>query len=458
MQPIQPDSSPLSTVLAQHIVHLPVTDLIPYVKNAKRHSASQIKKLQQSITAFGFTNPILLSSTNEVITGHGRLEAAKKMGIPLVPTIRLDHLSIDQCRALRISDNRLAELADWDYELLHPELMELTELNFSTEIMGFDTPDIDAMELQLQPKQAAKDELPALPIKPVTRLGDIWQIGPHRIICGDAKYEATFQLVLKSRKAEMVITDPPYGVSIQRHVCGLGKVQHREFVEGSINVTESSLGQMFSSMAKSLVNSSIDGSIHMIFMDWAHLQLLMNSCSPHYSELKNICVWAKTNAGMGSLWRSQHELVAVYKNGTSKHINNVELGKHGRYRTNIWNYAGMNAFSKDRDELLASHPTVKPVALVADAIRDCSSRGGLILDPFSGSGTTMIAAHETGRHAAVIELDPIYVDLAITRMKKLTGLEAIHTESGMTFEEMSVERDGGCASRPHHPSSIGEPS
>jgi DNA modification methylase len=237
----------------------------------------------------------------------------------------------------------------------------------------------------------------------------------------------------------MVFADPPYNVPIDGHVSGLGKVKHREFAMGVGEWSPAEFTAFLTSAFRHLAEFSDDGSIHFQCIDWRHLGEMLAAGLEAYTELKNLCVWAKTNAGMGSLYRSQHEFVYVFKSGTASHINNIELGKHGRYRTNLWTYAGVNSFGLDRGDLKL-HPTVKPVALVADAIRDCSHRKGLVLDPFLGSGSTLVAAEKTGRLGYGIELDPLYCDVTVRRLKVVCGLEAKLEATGQSFADAAIER------------------
>ena len=361
--------------------------------------------------------------------------------------IRLEHLSDAEKRAYILADNLLAEKAGWDRDILAIELQGLLEqdLDFDVAITGFEMPEIDVLIGELEPKSEKRDPadfVPDVQEAAITRLGDIWQIGPHRLICGDATCPETYARLLDGERAQMVFTDPPYNVPIEGHVSGLGAVKHREFAFASGEMSEAEFTAFLHSVFINLAAASIDGSIHFVAMDWRHMREVLAAGREAYTELKNLCVWSKTNGGMGSLYRSQHELFFVFKSGTAAHINNVELGKHGRYRTNVWTYAGANAFSKTRDDDLAMHPTVKPVALAMDAILDCSKRKGVILDAFAGSGTTMVAAHRTGRRGYAIELDPLYCDVIIRRMKKLSNLDAVHVPSGQTFTAITDERSG----------------
>jgi hypothetical protein len=308
---------------------------------------------------------------------------------------------------------------------------------------GFDLPEIDLLigELSLaaNDNDAADAVVEVAPGPAVTRLGDVWSIGSHRLICGDSTKAETYQQLLGDVRAQMVFTDPPYNVPIFGHVGGLGAIQHREFAMASGEMSPAEFTVFLQSVFGHLAAYSVDGAIHFQCMDWRHVSEIMAAGTAAYSELKNICVWAKTNGGMGSLYRSQHEFVFVFKSGTAPHINNVELGKHGRYRTNVWSYAGVNSFGGDRADLTL-HPTVKPVAMVADAIRDCSYRKGIVLDAFVGSGTTLIAAEKTGRRGYGIEIDPAYCDVTIRRLRSVCGLEAVLEATGRHFGEVEAER------------------
>lgn len=433
------------------VIDLPVAQLRPYRRNARTHSQKQIAQIAASIRSFGFNNPVLIDNEDIIVAGHGRVAAAKLLGLEVVPVIRLEHMSEAQKRAYILADNKLAEKAGWDAEILAIELQNLLDIecDFDLTVTGFEMPEIDVLIAGLDDKPAKPDPADAVPaLKPaaVTQPGDLWQIGPHRLICGDSLQPETFDRLLDGELAQMIFTDPPYNVRIDGHVSGLGNVQHREFAMASGEMSVAEFTAFLSTVFGNLVRASADGAIHFIAMDWRHMAEVLEAGRTNFSELKNLCVWAKTNGGMGSLYRSQHELFFVFKVGTAPHINNVELGKFGRYRTNVWSYAGANAFGATRDDDLAMHPTVKPAALVADAILDCSKRKGIVLDAFAGSGTTLVAAHKTGRRGYGIELDPIYCDVIVRRLSKLTGLEARCAVSGRTFAEIEREADA----RPTH--------
>ena len=427
------------------ITYRKIGELIPYTGNARTHSDKQIAQIAASIRKFGFTNPVLIDEEGGIVAGHGRVAAAKQLGIAEVPTIVLGHLTPTERRAYVIADNRLAELAGWDREILKIEFQALAELDldFDLEITGFETAELDLLLDDSAGEDAADpaDEMPEpVPGPAVTQPGDVWLLGKHRLICGDARDPATYAALMGADRARAVFTDPPYNVKIDGHVSGLGAAKHREFAFASGEMTEDEFTRFLARVFVNLANAAADGAIHFVCMDWRHQGEVLAAARGTYSELKNLCVWAKTNGGMGSLYRSQHELVFVFKSGRAPHINNVELGKHGRYRTNVWSYAGANAFSATRDDDLAMHPTVKPVALVADAILDCSKRKGLVLDAFGGSGTTLVAAERTGRRGAAIEIDPHYCDVIVRRLAKACNLAATLVATGLSFDEVAKLR------------------
>lgn len=424
------------------LVCMSVAALQPRERNPRTHSKKQIQQIADSIRQFGFTNPVLIDDQNGVIAGHGRVAAAKLLGIETVPVIRLSDMSEAEIRAYVIADNKLAENADWDRDLLALELQGLSELKFDFDltITGFEAGEIDVLIGSLDVSTDEEDRVPEIDDKPpVSRLGDLWILGRHRLFCGDATKPETFARLMARKSAQMVFTDPPYNVPIEGHVCGLGQVKHAEFAMASGEMSEAEFVAFLNRVLSNLARHSADGSMHFVCMDWRHAYELLTAGRSVYAELKNICVWNKTNGGMGSLYRSKHELVFVFKHGDGPHINNVELGTHGRYRTNVWDYAGINALGADRGEALAMHPTVKPVALVADALLDCSKRGSIVLDCFSGSGTTLLATERTGRCGYGMEIDPKYVDVTIERYRQLTGEGAVH-ESGASFVELKEQR------------------
>jgi len=425
-----------------NIKHIEVSTLNAYANNARTHSEKQIHQIAKSIETFGFNNPVLIDKNNTIIAGHGRVEAAKKLGLTQLPTLCLEHLTNEQKKAYILADNRLAEKAGWDDDILRIELQNLLEvdLDFDISFTGFEMPEIDLLIQETVPESKEEDVVPEAPSSPISKLGDLWILGQHRLHCGDALEKKSYSTLLGEEKANLVFTDPPYNVKIDGHVCGNGKVQHREFAMASGEMTPEGFTSFLQTVFQRMTEHTSNGSIHFICMDWRHMKELLTAGNEVYTELKNLCVWNKDNGGMGSLYRSKHELVFVFKNGKESHTNNIELGKYGRYRTNVWDYAGINTLRNGRDDELAMHPTVKPVSMVADAILDCSNRSDIILDPFGGSGSTMIAAEKTGRSAYLLELDPIYVDVIINRWQNLTGEEAIHAQTKKTFKEVQHEQ------------------
>jgi DNA modification methylase len=365
------------------------------------------------------------------------------MKLEHVPCVRLTHLSPEQKQAFAIADNKLGDLSCFDDETLRSVLRELAQVEFDLEVTGFDTGEIDF--LFDGSTGTISDPADAFaPPEPhqvaVSRTGDLWRLDQHCILCGSALDAAAYQRLLGEDRAHVVFTDPPYNVPVQGHVSGLGRAKHHEFAMASGDMSEAEYRTFLAAAMRCLKDFSISGSIHYVCIDWRHVRTVLEAADEIYDELKNICVWNKSNAGMGSLYRSKHELVVVFKSGTAPHQNNVELGKNGRYRTNVWDYPGVNAFGATRDADLAAHPTVKPVALIADAIRDCSKRGAIVLDPFVGSGASILAAERTGRRAAAIELDPLYVDTAIVRWQRMTGKIAVLAQEGRTFSEVQGDR------------------
>jgi len=423
----------------------PVTALRPALRNARTHSKKQLRQLADSISNFGFTNPVLVDASGEVIAGHGRLAAARMLGLAEVTTLCVVWLTEDQKRTYVIADNRLAEKAGWDRELLSIELGELVALDFEVTLTGFEMREVELIiDAGANPVQDECADLPAIGPS-VCQLGDLWQLGQHRLLCGDALNPASYHELMGRAKARLVVTDPPYNVKINGHVSGHGRTAHREFVQGSGELSATDFRRFLTSSLDAMAKASRDGSLHYVFMDWRHLPELLSVGEAVYDDWLNLCVWSKTNAGMGSLYRSQHELVAVYKKGKRPHVNNVELGANGRQRSNVWNYAGANSFRKGRDEELGWHPTVKPLDLICDIIRDASDPGETVLDGFGGSGTTLIAAAHCGRMARLLELDPLYCDVILRRYQASFGDAPIHLQTGKTFAQLEQLNGIGAA-------------
>ena len=429
----------------QVIEEVALEKLKPRGRNARQHSKTQIEQLAASIRKFGFVGVIIIDEAGNVLAGHGRLAAANLLGLGEVPCVRVDHLDETSKAAFALADNRLAELSGWDDDILKLELRDLESIaDFDLEVTGFDTVDLDRL-LGPEPDPHANpdDTIPELrdDRPPVSSRGDLWILGEHRLLCGDALDKDDYSRLLGEEEVVQVVTDPPYNVPIRGNVSSKG---FREFTMAS---GEMSPKQFTDFLAKWLTNASElsrDGAIFHVFMDWRHLQEMLTAIETAELRLMNLCVWVKPNAGMGTFYRSQHELVFVLKNGSAPHINNFGLGARGRNRSNVWRYPnvvhGVRRGISDPDK---GHPTPKPVAAIIDALKDCSRRGDVILDPFAGSGTAVIAAERIGRRARLIELDPHYVDLIVRRWQVVTGGSAPLAANGRNFTELEAERGPG---------------
>lgn len=431
--------------VVNNLVERDVASLRPYARNARTHSRKQIKQIASSIERFGFTNPVLVSDDGEIIAGHGRVEAAKLLGIKRVPTVALSHLTEAERRAYVLADNKLALNAGWDREILAIELQGLIDLEFDVEITGFSLAEVDfvldhASDADPDGTDEPEDAVPAHAGAAVTRRGDLWLLGRHRLLCGDTRIEADIDRLMEDGRADLVFTDPPYNVAIDGNVCGMGSVRHREFAFASGEMSKQQFTAFLTDTLGNISRHMRDGAIAFVCMDWRHMGELLAAGEQAFTQLKNLVVWNKTNGGMGAFYRSKHELIFVFKQGVGEHTNSFGLGETGRYRTNVWDYAGISSLSAGRADELAMHPTVKPVALIADAIRDCSRRGEVILDGFGGSGSTLIAAEKTGRCARLIEYDPAYCDTIVRRWEAFTGKRATLQGSRAPFEQIAEER------------------
>jgi DNA modification methylase len=417
---------------------VPRGSLTPNPRNARTHSDKQITQVARSIDRFGFLVPIVVDDDGMILAGHGRWEAAALNRLEEVPVIRARLMTEADRRAFAVTENRLSDLSGWDQDLLNAELEYLFEQDYDLSVTGFDVGDLDFSVGGLSTKEEPV-ELPALDARAVSRPGDLWRIGPHSLYCGNSRAAVSYEALLAGELAAMVFADGPYNVPIQGHVSGLGRAQHREFHEATGEMSPAEFVAFQRSIFRNCVRFSANGSIHYQCMDFRHIREMLDAADGVYSEFKQLVIWNKSNAGNGNFHRSKHELVFVFKSGRARHTNNFGLGAKGRYRTNVWDYAGANTFRKGRDQDLSDHPTVKPVAMVADAILDCSNRGDLILDPFSGSGTTLIAAHRTKRRGVAIEIDPVFVDTSLRRLQAASGLTP-KLADGRTWDEVAVER------------------
>ena len=431
----------------QQVVFRSISDLRMYDRNPRRHDAKQVGQIMNSIRTFGFMNPIIANQNNTVLAGHGRLQAAVELGLSKVPVIENTHLSDAQQRAYRLADNKLAENASWDENLLRIEVSELIDLDFESEldfdigVIGFETAELDV--LLEEPENRSEDETAVEPLPiPVCCPGELGQLDEHKIICGSSTDFETQQTLLGQDEVSLIITDPPYNVPISGHVRCTNPQNHREFGMASGEMSAIEFANFLEGAFSSAIEFVRPGGIVMSFIDWRHLVDLDAALTGIGLEQLNLCVWVKNNGGMGSLYRSQHELCVVYKRPGARHQNNVMLGASGRNRTNVWQYRGVNSFGKGRKADLEDHPTVKPVAMFEDAIRDVTSIGDLVFDPFGGSGTTLIAAERCRRRARLIEIDPAYVDVTIRRWQDLTGHSAVSVDTGERWQDRASEAAG----------------
>ena len=429
-----------------HKIELVALDAIkPNPRNARTHSKKQIRQIADSIGDFGFLVPVLIDETSTTLGGHGRILAAKLRGLEKIPVIRVQGLSEAQKRALLLADNKIAENAGWDRERLAIELPELNELllkeGLDISITGFESAEIDRLVIDFEDNsEDPADEIQtgwASPT-PVSKPGDLWQLGPHRLLCGDARQAADLDRLLGDEMAAMAFLDPPYNVKI-RSVVGRGRTKHEEFAMASGEMARQAYVRFLIQSLENAVSYSRAGALHFVCMDWRHQRELIEAGEQAYCAQVNLVVWVKSNAGQGSFYRSQHELIGVFRVGDAPHLNNVKLGRHGRSRSNVWRYPGVNSFRAGRMDELRAHPTAKPVALIADAIKDCTRRRDIVLDTFCGSGSTLMAAERVGRRAYCLELEPRYVDVTIRRWQAFTRRDAVHMETGFAFDERARE-------------------
>ena len=412
------------------IEHVNIDDLKPYKRNPRKHPKKQLERLGKSIDRFGYKSPIVINSDNVVLSGNARLEVAKAKGWKTIPCIRVQNMSAEDELAYVIADNQIGLLASWDDEILSQALEQLKDpvLNFDIELTGFDLADadriIDAQKFEEPSNPRDDDFVPKRKIQSRCQTGDIWQLGSHRLICGDALDPEVITQLMADEAARMVFTDPPYNVPIKGNVSGLGKVRHDDFAMACGEMSKDGFTRFLNTSFKNMAAHSMDGSIHFICMDWRHTSELQAAAEDVFTEHKNLIVWVKDNGGMGSFYRSRHELIFCYKLGTAPHVNTFELGQHGRYRTNVWEFRGVNSRTSNRLEELAMHPTVKPVQMICEAIKDVSYRGDIVLDIFAGSGSTLIAAEKTKRIARLCELDPLYCDQILDRWDRYTKDQA----------------------------------
>lgn len=445
-------AEPVSTATPPHhhnqrftMAYMPIGDIKTNPLDPRVYNRAEKRRIAKALKKFGAL-PLITDAEGNLISSNILLEAAQMAGFTEVPIIKANHLTKAEAKALMLAQVRLVERGEWDERLLGEVLRELTleGLDLDLTITGFDPPEIDLLILALENGEeephVANERSAAGPR--VSRLGDLWILGPHRLHCADALDAGSYRTLLGSELAQIVFSDVPYNISIEDNVSGKGEVTHPNFAMASGEMSEDEFIEFLTTALTLMVANSVDGSLHYIAMDWRHMHEIQLAGRKSYDSLQNVCVWCKDKGGMGSLYRSQHELFFVFKKGKKPHRNNVQLGRFGRNRTNVWKYPGVNTFGSGSDEgnLLRLHPTVKPVALIADALLDASVRGDIVLDPFMGSGSTIIAAEKVGRQARGIEIDPGYVDVAVRRWERWTGQEARLEGDGRTFAQVAAAR------------------
>ena len=426
------------------LVHLRPDELRSPLRKTRKQNPAHLREIAGAISALGFCDPILIGKDNLVIDGGARLEAAKLHGFDRVPCIQISHLTENEQRVLRLVVNRLGEKGEWNLDELKFEFEELIVNDAPIEVSGFTPDEVDQIVLGEADEAVEQGPLaPEADAVAVARLGDVFELGPHRLVCGSATDPETLRRMMQGdAPARLVLTDEPYNVPIAGHVTG---GRHREFAMASGEMTDAEFFAFNEKWMSAVLPCLCDGGVCGTFIDWRGLPTVHSAAAKVGLLPLNLIVWAKTNAGMGSLYRSQHELLPLFKNGSAPHVNNVELGKRGRWRSNVWTYPGASSLGSDARRGLKDHPTVKPTAMLEDALLDLTNRGDIVIDPFLGSGSTLIAADKTGRVCRGVELDPLYVDVIVRRYQAATGEPAVLVETGETFEDLTARRAGEAA-------------
>lgn len=415
------------------------SDLTIPARNVRTVDEAQLARVIHSIEAAGFVVPVLIDQDGKIIDGVISVIAAKKLNLPAIPCVQASHLNETEKRALRLRLNRLQEKGTWSPDDLKAELIELIDADVEIEDTGFTITEYDHITLDDQVEPLESGPLaPQDGARAVSRSGDVWMFEDgHRVICGDATDPTVYAGLMQSEQARYLFTDQPYNVPISGHVT---KGEHREFEMASGEMSDAEFLAFNQKWIAAALPHLCDGGMLGTFIDWRGHPSVHAAAMAAGITAVNLIVWAKTNAGMGSLYRSQHELFALYKKGAVPHVNNIQLGKTGRWRSNLWTYPGASSLGSDSRSGLQFHPTVKPEAMCADAILDLTNRGEIVLDPFLGSGSTLIAAQRTGRRCFAIELDPLYVDVALQRYQKTFGKTPILESTGEGFDVVARQR------------------
>ena len=429
-----------------HIEYVDVTALRSEYRRTKKHSVRQIRKLATAINRVGFNVPILVDDTLAVISGEARLEAATMIGLAEVPIIRIAHLSDAELRLFRIFDNKVATEATLDLDMIRLEFDDLiiAAPDLSLSDSGFEIGEIDALNgLHRTQELDDLDDDPLPAPSAVSRLGDLWRLGRHRLLCGDATDPDTIARLVDSRPVRAIISDVPYNLKIPGVVSGNGRVKHGDFAMASGEMSEAEFTAFLVRFFDAAKPHLVDGALVLAFMDWRHIAELLAAGKGSELDYRQLLVWAKSSAGMGALWRNAYELIAVFKHGGAPNVDNVRLGKYGRDRSNVLHYPGANVPTKGRRKALELHPTVKPIALIADLILDVTESGELVLDSFGGSGTTLVAANAVGRDAALCEIEPGYVDATVVRWMHKHDEEPVLQETGESWSAVRAARIAG---------------
>lgn len=418
---------------------VPIKELNVAKKHVRKKDAAQIARIETSLKKFGQVTPILLNTFGTIVDGHLVVQAARNLGLEKVRCVRLEHLDEDEARLLSIALNRIQECGEWDMDNLSFELGELEGLDFDLTVTGFENPELDAI---IEPKELSEqaDSFPEVEEQAVSRIGDVWLCGPHRVVCGNSLEIASFERALEGQQAGAIIGDWPYNLKIEGVVSGLGKTKHKDFLMASGEMSQAEFEQFLVTSLEHCRDSCIKGRVIYVFMDWRNIHLVRNAADEAGLHHLNTIVWDKGSGGMGALYRSAHEFIGVFGTAKTPAVNNVKLGKYGRDRTNVQHYPGANKQGSSAAEALKLHATPKPVELIGDLMLDVTNPGDLVLDPFLGSGTALIAGEVQNRIVAGIELDPRFVDVAVKRWEEWTGETAIHEETGQTFDELAEHR------------------
>jgi DNA modification methylase len=410
-------------------------DLALPSRNVRKVDAAHVREVAAAISNLGFCDPVFIDEQDRVLDGVIRVEAAKLLGLPRIPCIRANHLSTSECQLVRMALNRIGEKGSWNFDQLKLELQELIFEGAPIEITGFSLTEVDQIIIGEEPALTETGPLAPEPdARPVVQIGDIFAMGKHRIICGDSTDRRSLEALMSDDKARLILTDQPYNVSIADHG------DHREFLMAGGEMSDAELRAFNAAWIGTSLRHLCDGGLFGTFIDWrgypaVHAAALQFGLVPF-----NLVVWAKTKAGMGNLYRSQHELLPLFKHGNASHINSAEVGKNGRWRSNVWNYPGASSSGSEARKGLRHHPTVKPVAMIGDALLDMTERDDIVLDPFLASGSTLIAAESTGRRCRGLELDPLYVDVMLRRYEAVTRRLAILETTGETYTELAARR------------------